>query len=118
MPALADDSGLEIDFHWETESIPPDGEETDQERIKKFLILFKIQKVSKERLVLYKYELALPGQGNYKTKGICSGRITLTPKGAEGFGYDPIFIPDGYDQIVEWKEWLKQDKSSRCCSEK
>lgn len=28
-------------------------------------------------------------------EGICSGKIIDNPKGTEGFGYDPIFIPDG-----------------------
>lgn len=30
--------------------------------------------------------------------GICKGKITTTKKGDSGFGYDPIFTPDGYDQ--------------------
>jgi len=30
-------------------------------------------------------------------EGICNGKIELVPKGAEGFGYDPIFTPDGFD---------------------
>ena len=31
-------------------------------------------------------------------QGICNGRIIDTPQGTEGFGYDPIFIPDGSDR--------------------
>ena len=30
--------------------------------------------------------------------GKCFGRIASSPSGAEGFGYDPLFIPDGYDK--------------------
>jgi XTP/dITP diphosphohydrolase len=31
-------------------------------------------------------------------EGICNGKIINTPQGAEGFGYDPIFIPNGSDR--------------------
>lgn len=30
--------------------------------------------------------------------GICKGEITKSKQGEKGFGYDPIFKPDGYDQ--------------------
>ncbi|MDG6218566.1 MAG: XTP/dITP diphosphatase [Candidatus Thermoplasmatota archaeon] len=30
-------------------------------------------------------------------KGVCNGTITATKKGSKGFGYDPIFKPDGFD---------------------
>lgn len=30
--------------------------------------------------------------------GKCFGRIAESPSGAEGFGYDPLFIPDGHDK--------------------
>jgi XTP/dITP diphosphohydrolase len=31
----------------------------------------------------------------FQFEGICSGNIIQAPKGKEGFGYDPVFIPDG-----------------------
>lgn len=34
----------------------------------------------------------------YFFEGRIDGQITTTPRGAEGFGYDPIFVPDGYDK--------------------
>ena len=33
-------------------------------------------------------------------EGILSGRIAFEPEGDEGFGFDPVFIPDGYDKTV------------------
>jgi non-canonical purine NTP pyrophosphatase (RdgB/HAM1 family) len=30
--------------------------------------------------------------------GICQGRLAREPRGSAGFGYDPIFVPDGYDR--------------------
>ena len=35
---------------------------------------------------------------SYCFEGRCDGHITETQRGVEGFGYDPIFQPDGYDQ--------------------
>jgi XTP/dITP diphosphohydrolase len=35
----------------------------------------------------------------HRFEGVCKGRITLEKsKGAEGFGYDPVFVPDGFDK--------------------
>jgi len=39
-----------------------------------------------------------PEGKSYSAKGIIKGKITHKIKGKNGFGYDPIFIPDGYEQ--------------------
>lgn len=31
-------------------------------------------------------------------EGACDGRLLTTPRGAAGFGYDPLFVPDGFTQ--------------------
>jgi XTP/dITP diphosphohydrolase len=41
--------------------------------------------------------LLLEGK-EYQFKGICKGVITLSSQGNNGFGYDPVFIPDGSDK--------------------
>ena len=43
-------------------------------------------------------------------EGIVRGKIALKPTGEGGFGYDPIFIPDGYDQT--FAEMAAADKNA------
>ncbi len=33
----------------------------------------------------------------YRFDGVAKGNITEKPRGIDGFGYDPIFVPDGYE---------------------
>lgn len=46
----------------------------------------------------------------YLFEGICDGRILATPTGGAGFGYDPIFAPDGADR--SFAEMTLEEKNS------
>jgi len=46
--------------------------------------------------------------------GTCEGRIELAPRGQGGFGYDPLFVPKGYEQTFgELSEEVKNRLSHR-----
>lgn len=46
--------------------------------------------------------------------GVCEGHITHAPKGESGFGYDPVFVPEGYEQtFAELGESIKNQMSHR-----
>jgi XTP/dITP diphosphohydrolase len=46
--------------------------------------------------------------------GACEGKILAAPSGAGGFGYDPLFVPDGQDQsFAELSEEIKNKLSHR-----
>ncbi len=47
---------------------------------------------------------------HYVFEGEVKGKITMTNKGVDGFGYDPIFIPDG--QIKTFAEMTLDEKNS------
>ncbi|MFK7802098.1 MAG: RdgB/HAM1 family non-canonical purine NTP pyrophosphatase [Anaerolineae bacterium] len=101
--ALADDSGLEVDalggapgLYTARYGTP---EMTHEER---YLFLLKnLEHVAEaDRTAQFRCVIAVTdGNGEVlKTvEGICPGRISFEPKGTHGFGYDPIFIPDGFD---------------------
>jgi XTP/dITP diphosphohydrolase len=63
-----------------------------------------------DREARYVCELVLiaPGGRELRGTGSLEGRIAKVPRGEEGFGYDPIFIPEGEDHTVaelgnDWK---------------
>lgn len=107
---LADDSGLEVDalggapgvqsarFASEEFGLPgnaPDG----ANNAKLLRLLAPIP--AADRSARFRCTLALTATGaNPDTRifdGACEGQIGFTPRGAHGFGYDPLFVPHGYD---------------------
>ena len=103
---LSDDSGLEIDLLKGQPGIYSSrwsGEKNNFDlAIKK--IFKEMEKVKKDwknnstaRFVCC-MTLFLPDGKNYSAKGIIKGKISSKEKGKNGFGYDPIFIPDGHNQ--------------------
>ncbi len=58
--------------------------------------------------------LAWPDGHDEVFPGTIEGRITWPMRGTQGHGYDPIFIPDGYDQTFgEMDRWEKNRISHR-----
>jgi XTP/dITP diphosphohydrolase len=119
--SLSDDSGLEISTlngdpgiysaRWA-------GKNKDFKlAIKKvYLKIRKKKKLKKKNNARFYCSLAIAfPNGRYKTfSGTVSGKISKEPKGNNGFGYDPIFIPNGYKKTFgEMKANLKDKISHR-----
>ena len=52
--------------------------------------------------------------GTQLFEGVCEGRIGFEPSGRGGFGYDPLFVPTGYDEtFAELGETVKNQLSHR-----
>jgi XTP/dITP diphosphohydrolase len=58
-----------------------------------------------------------PGGDEFRGTGILEGRIAFEPRGSEGFGYDPVFVPAGEERTVaELGDDWKSHNSHRACS--
>jgi XTP/dITP diphosphohydrolase len=107
LPALADDSGLCVDAlsgmpgifssRWSGEGA------TDQRNVA--LLLAQLSDVPDAyRSAQFRCVIAvvIPSTSDapareFSVEGVWAGRISGAPLGSSGFGYDPIFVPEGYE---------------------
>lgn len=101
---LADDSGLEVEaLSWgpgvlSARYAGDDAADADR----RSLLLSELAKTGshnrRARFVCFA-AIALPERRAIisLTEGVCTGRVIDVARGAGGFGYDPLFVPDGYD---------------------
>jgi XTP/dITP diphosphohydrolase len=110
LPAVADDSGLCVDA---LNGMPgvlsarwAGGHGDDQANLN--LVLAQVTDVPDSRLgarFVCAAALVVPGAGPLDSRewvvtGQVEGRLVREPRGSGGFGYDPIFRPDGFDQTT------------------
>ena len=113
---FADDTGLEIealDGRPGVYSARYAGEHcTYQDNVNK--VLEEMQGMT-NRKACFKTVVALILDGEtYLFEGRVDGKIIETPRGTSGFGYDPVFMPDGYNQtFAEMGDELKNSISHR-----
>ena len=97
---FADDSGLEIfaiDGEPGVHSAYYGGAERSHK--KNIELVLSKMKDNTERDAQFKTIIALILDGHqYFFEGICKGKILQEPIGTNGFGYDPIFQPEGYSK--------------------
>ena len=97
VPAFADDSGLEVEALDGRPGIHSARyAATDAERIAKLLDELKDKPNRRARFVCV-IAIAANGEVIETFEGEVQGTIIDAPRGSNGFGYDPIFQPDGYD---------------------
>ncbi|MDA8886729.1 RdgB/HAM1 family non-canonical purine NTP pyrophosphatase [Bacteroidia bacterium] len=108
---FADDTGLEVeslDGEPGVYSARYAGEQKNSED-NMALLLNKLEGLS-NRNARFRTVVALVWKGQeYIFEGICKGHIITQKSGSKGFGYDPIFIPEGYDRT--FAEMTMEEKS-------
>lgn len=101
MPVLADDSGLEVfSLGWAPGILSARVASDDRGRIA--WLLNSLEGVA-DRRARFVAALALfdPFGGIWLlTEGVCQGMILDKAEGNSGFGYDPVFVPAGYDSSI------------------
>lgn len=117
LPVLSDDSGLEVS---QLDGAPgyrsarfagPDA--TDKENLS--LLMEEMDGLSNRgaRFVTVA-TLYISPQERYVAKGVLEGEIALAPRGDSGFGYDPVFVPEGSERtLAQLGEERKNEISHR-----
>jgi XTP/dITP diphosphohydrolase len=117
LPALADDTGLEVaalDGRPGVHTARFAGPDATPDDNKKRLL--EVLDGVDDRRARFRTVVALiDADGTAHTfEGICPGTITTAPRGDQGFGYDPLFQPEGHDQtFAEMPPDAKNDISHR-----
>ena len=101
LPAVADDSGICVDVLGGSPGIfsarwaGPGKDPGENMR----LLLWQLADIPDQHRAAHftcVAALALPDETEWHVTGEWPGRILFEPAGSGGFGYDPIFLPDGY----------------------
>jgi len=107
--ALGDDSGLEVDalggapgvYSARYAGVEERGAARDRANLDK--LLGELEATGDElRTARFVCVIVLVGPGgrSVTARGTCEGRIIRTPRGHNGFGYDPVFVPTGYRRTM------------------
>ena len=105
LPAVADDSGIEVDALGGKpgpRSARYAGEGASDDENLRTLIRALAGVPESGRTARYRCvaALAFPAGDLRWAEGICEGTLVGAPRGSGGFGYDPIFVPEGWDRTM------------------
>lgn len=117
--ALADDSGVCVDELGGAPGVEsayyagPQGDAAAN--LRKLVEVMQDVPEARRRARFYCVLVALGPGGEEKVfEGACEGRLLREPRGGAGFGYDPLFVPDGFEQsYAQLGEAVKNEISHR-----
>ncbi len=114
---LADDSGLEVDALDGRPGIHSSRYAANTEKRNERLLSELSEVPEGNRAARFACTVVFlgPNGEDIVSDGKCEGKIAFEQKGAHGFGYDPLFVPDGFDgkHLAELPEETKNEISHR-----
>ncbi|MCD9185784.1 MAG: RdgB/HAM1 family non-canonical purine NTP pyrophosphatase [Pyrinomonadaceae bacterium] len=118
--AVADDSGLEIEALNGAPGVYSaryGGADSGYDKKNEMILAQMAQTGSENRAAQFVCVMAISdekGEIKHLAQGVCRGKIAFQPGGTNGFGFDPIFVPDGYENTFgELSNEIKQKISHR-----
>ncbi|WP_449435266.1 RdgB/HAM1 family non-canonical purine NTP pyrophosphatase [Pedobacter steynii] len=113
LDCFADDSGLEIEALNNEPGIYSARYSGVRDDLKNLNLVLKKMEGETNRKAHFKTVISLnKGNKNYLFEGIVYGNITQNPIGQDGFGYDPIFMPLGYDRTFAQMSMAEKNEIS------
>ncbi len=101
LPIITDDSGMEIAAFPKLLGVQSSRWHSGTQVEKNLAVLAKLNQVENRRLSYHCVIcLLISHQSPIFFTGACHGQAAFKPSSQTGFGYDPIFIPDGYQQTL------------------
>ncbi len=99
MDCFADDTGLEVEALNGQPGVRSARFASDHDFHKNMMKVLELMRGKTNRKARFRTVIALILDGReFLFEGVVNGTITTEPRGKGGFGYDPIFLPDGYDK--------------------
>ena len=118
MPAISDDSGLEVDFldgapGVRSARFAREDATDEQNNVRLASLMFGVpreRRTARYRCVAVFVDASKDVE--LQAEGVCEGTIATEPAGDGGFGYDPWFIPAGYDLTMAQLNPEEKDRIS------
>jgi XTP/dITP diphosphohydrolase len=123
LPSVADDSGLAVDVlggspgvfsaRWSGSAAGPDAARAERDRANLDLLLEQLGDVPDEHrgaAFVCAAVIAMPDGRVEGVEGRVEGRLVRSPRGTNGFGYDPVFVPSGQERTLA--EYTDDEKNA------
>ena len=114
MAALADDSGLAVEAlggapgvysaRYGGDAVPDDAGRVE------LLLKNMADKTDRRAAFVCAIAMILEDGSVIQVRGECKGQIIYQPEGEGGFGYDPVFVPEGFDKT--FSQLLPEEKNA------